>query len=201
MTVCCLLLRTNTCLWYGTETSLKFHYISFLEKRSSGRPFYTIHYTSISQLCLNKLDNMCWSSGRENLSWCFPIRLNIFKTSMQTKIFTTVVTANFLFWCLKSTQKLAVWHCSVLVKWCLEPANHLPFLLRNCFPGFHQDWCLSSSRHCRALSSARNRWNQHHCLGQGPYCPSVGWGSQRLNHYCGQFLEKPWSFGWMKEKC
>lgn len=48
MAVYCLLLRTNTCLPYGIETSLKFLCVSFTEKRNLGRPFDIINYTNIT---------------------------------------------------------------------------------------------------------------------------------------------------------
>lgn len=199
--VYCLLLRTNTCLRYGIETSLKFLCVSFTEKRNLGRPFDIINYTPTSQSCLDKLDITSWRSGREKRSQCFNIRLGIFETRTNQHVDhrgfcqLSVLMPEF--------TRMLIGNLALQGPWQILPGACEPpsFSLRNCSPGFHQGWCLSSSRHCQALSSIKSRWNQHHYLGQGPCCQSVDWESQKLNRCYGQCLEKPWNFGWMKEKC
>lgn len=124
MAVYCLLLRTNTCLPYGIETSLKFLCVSFTEKRNLGRPFDIINYTPTSQLCLDKLDIVSWRSGREKPSQCFNIRLGIFETRTNQRVHH------------RGYCQLSVWmpeftrmHYKVFGRYCLEPANRTAVLL------------------------------------------------------------------------
>lgn len=192
MTAGCPVLRTSTSLRRGIEIGLKFHCTSFTEKRNSGRPFYTINYTSASQLCLDKLHNTIPKfTKEEKRSQCFTLRLRIFKIkhvnqnvhncgSCRPSVLMSVVQLDISSSALQYPRK-------TLLGASRPRSSHL----RNCSPGSHRGWCLSSSRHCRAPSSIKNRWNQHHCLGQGPCCRSVGWGSQKLNRCHGRVLEKP----------
>lgn len=101
MAVYCRLLRTNTCLRYGIETSLKFLCVSFTQKRNLGRPFDIINHTPTSQLCLDKLDiSPDAQAGKSDPNVL--ISGSGFLKQERTSMLITVVTVSFPFGCLSS---------------------------------------------------------------------------------------------------
>lgn len=131
MAVYCLLLRTNTCLRYGIEASLKFLCVSFTQKRNLGRPSDIINYTPTSQLGLDKLDIMSWCSSREKRSQCFNIRLGIFETRTNQHV-------DHRGYCQLSTwmpefTRMLIGNLALQGPWQILPGafepNHCPFLL------------------------------------------------------------------------
>lgn len=122
------MLRTSTSLRCGVEKGLKFQCTSFTEKRNSGRPFYTINYTSASQLCLDKLHNTIpkFAQG-EKRPQCFTLRLRIFKKQARgPKRSPLWLLPTFCFGVCSPARRRQSGVYSILGKPCLEPPNHLP---------------------------------------------------------------------------